>query len=181
MLFVHEARALRLRQDQVEEEEETQIAVEGDPGGRFRLSDGSRPLPPKGGGGAEEGGGTDQRRRKEVQDSSRRQQLRTTQYMSQGVSWAGSDVLRALYEAKMGKRTEARELCRGREGQPPAISTGGPGEGLPEEHGEQMEHGEEELVPGGRVHDGGPLPSRERVVLARWAGEAGGCPGSEEG
>lgn len=38
------------------------------------------------------------------------QQLKTTQYMSHGVNWAGSDVLRALYEAKMGNRNEVMEL-----------------------------------------------------------------------
>lgn len=38
--------------------------------------------------------------------------MKTTQYMSHGVNWAGSDVLRALYEAKMGKRNEVMELLR---------------------------------------------------------------------
>lgn len=36
--------------------------------------------------------------------------LKTTQYISQGVSCEGSDVFKALYEAKIGKRKEAMEL-----------------------------------------------------------------------
>jgi hypothetical protein len=34
----------------------------------------------------------------------------TTQYISHGVNCAGSEVLRALYDAKIGKRNEAAEL-----------------------------------------------------------------------
>ena len=45
-----------------------------------------------------------------VHDSTRRAHEKTTQYMSHGVSSAGSDVLRALYEAKTGKRKDATEL-----------------------------------------------------------------------
>lgn len=44
------------------------------------------------------------------QASTRSAQDSTDQYMSHGVSCAGSDVLRALYEAKRGKRKEAMEL-----------------------------------------------------------------------
>lgn len=98
-LLVDDARALRLWQDEVEEEEKANVAVEGDPGTRSvsaRLMSG--------------GCETHQARMKDSQDSARRQQLKTTQYMSHGVSWAGSDVLRALYEAKMGKRNEVTEL-----------------------------------------------------------------------
>lgn len=39
---------------------------------------------------------TYQVRMNDTQDSARRQQLNTTQYMSHGVSCAGSEVLRAL-------------------------------------------------------------------------------------
>ena len=53
---------------------------------------------------------TYQKRIKENHDSTSRQMLKTTQYMSQGVSWEGSDDFKALYEAKMGKRKEAMEL-----------------------------------------------------------------------
>lgn len=49
---------------------------------------------------------------KDTQDSTSRQQLNTTQYMSHGMSWAGSEVLRALYEANIGKRKDAMELLR---------------------------------------------------------------------
>jgi hypothetical protein len=47
-----------------------------------------------------------------VQLSNSSAQLNTTQYMSHGMSWAGSFAWRALYEAKMGKRNVAMELKR---------------------------------------------------------------------
>lgn len=53
---------------------------------------------------------TDQVTINDTQDSASVQTLNTTQYMSHGVSWAGSDELRALYEANIGKRTDATEL-----------------------------------------------------------------------
>ena len=55
-------------------------------------------------------GETHQTRNQPSQASARRAQDRTTQYMSHGVSSAGSHVLRALYEANRGKRKEATEL-----------------------------------------------------------------------
>lgn len=60
-----------------------------------------------------EGGKTYQKRMKENHDSMRRQMLKTTQYMSHGVNCAGSDVFKALYEAKIGKRKDAMELFVG--------------------------------------------------------------------
>lgn len=52
-----------------------------------------------------------QTRNHSVQLSTRSAHARTTQYISHGVSWAGSEVLRALYEAKRGKRKDAIELA----------------------------------------------------------------------
>lgn len=49
-----------------------------------------------------------------VHDSTREKQERTTQYISHGVNCAGSEVRRALYEAKMGKRIVIIELVRKR-------------------------------------------------------------------
>lgn len=53
--------------------------------------------------------GTHQTRNHSVQLSTRRAHASTTQYMSHGVSWAGSEVLSALYEAKSGKRKEVMD------------------------------------------------------------------------
>ncbi len=53
----------------------------------------------------------------QVQDSTREKQERTTQYMSHGVSRAGSEVRRALYEAKIGKRNVIIELNKSSSGQ----------------------------------------------------------------
>ena len=50
-----------------------------------------------------EGMDTYQARMNHVHDSTSEKQERTTQYMSHGVNWAGSEVRRALYEAKIGK------------------------------------------------------------------------------
>lgn len=47
---------------------------------------------------------------KYVQNSKREKQDMTTQYISHGVSCAGSEVRRALYEAKIGKRTVIMDL-----------------------------------------------------------------------
>lgn len=53
---------------------------------------------------------TYQTRMNPVHDSTSRAQASTTQYMSHGVKRAGSEVLRALYEAKTGKRKVAMLL-----------------------------------------------------------------------
>lgn len=53
---------------------------------------------------------THQTRNHSVHDSTSRAQASTTQYISHGVSSAGSDVLSALYDANSGKRKEAMEL-----------------------------------------------------------------------
>ena len=53
---------------------------------------------------------TYQARMNHVHDSTREKQERTTQYMSHGVNWAGSEVRRALYEAKIGKRMVMMDL-----------------------------------------------------------------------
>ena len=47
---------------------------------------------------------------KPAQDSKSNAQASTTQYISHGFSSAGSVVLRALYEAKTGKRKVGIEL-----------------------------------------------------------------------
>ena len=46
----------------------------------------------------------------QVQASNRARRANDTQYMSHGVSWAGSEVLRALYEAKIGNSMVRTEL-----------------------------------------------------------------------
>ena len=53
---------------------------------------------------------TYQARMNHVHDSTSEKQERTTQYMSHGVNWAGSEVRRALYEAKIGKSMVMMDL-----------------------------------------------------------------------
>lgn len=89
---VDEASALRLRKDEVEEEEKANVRVEGDPDGTNFIRERSQ----KSGGLVGVVIGTYQTRNHSVQLSTRRAQARTTQYISHGVSWAGSEVLRAL-------------------------------------------------------------------------------------
>jgi hypothetical protein len=86
VFFVDEAGALGLGEHEVEEEEEADVGVKGDP--RAGVSET--------GGGRRGEGRTCQTRNHSVHDSTRSTQARTTQYISHGVSWVGSDVLRAL-------------------------------------------------------------------------------------
>ena len=57
-----------------------------------------------------EGMVTYQARTNHVHDSTSEKQERTTQYMSHGVNWAGSEVRRALYEANIGKSMVIMDL-----------------------------------------------------------------------
>ena len=96
--LVDEAGALGLWEDEVEEEAEADVGVEGDPTGEGESLLAWGPLA-RGKGSLRAGMGgalTHQQRIHSVQDSTRSAQARTTQYMSHGVSSAGSEVLSAL-------------------------------------------------------------------------------------
>lgn len=87
--LVEQAGALRLREDEVEEEAEAEPCVERNPMKKEGMSVISRYLELR-------VSWAYQVRMKLVHDSTRRAQAKTTQYISHGVRRAGSEVLRAL-------------------------------------------------------------------------------------
>lgn len=85
VVLVDEAGALGLGEDEVGEEEEAEVGVEGEPGCAILVVGGSNGCVL-----------LYQARMNHVHDSTREKQEKTTQYISHGVSCAGSDVRRAL-------------------------------------------------------------------------------------
>lgn len=86
---------LSLGKNKVREENQSKVCIEGEPIWCQRISrdkNTERRLDES----EEERKQADQERINQVQDSTREKQDRTTQYMSHGVSCAGSDVRRAL-------------------------------------------------------------------------------------
>lgn len=90
--LVDDARALGLGEDEVEEEEQADVGVKGNPVVVVVVS--ARWATRGGGGWCRVTAYHTSSH--SVHDSTRSAQARTTQYMSHGVSWAGSEVLRAL-------------------------------------------------------------------------------------